>query len=45
LARNHNNVASLQEDCCFSELSLWKSNWACWSTTTWTSSSSSHRYL
>jgi hypothetical protein len=28
----------LPADCCFSELALWKSNWACWSSTKRTSS-------
>ena len=37
LARNQDNVS---EDCCFSELVLWKSNSVCWSSTKRTSSSS-----
>jgi hypothetical protein len=33
-------VTCLFADCCFSELSLWKSNYACWSSTKQISSSS-----
>ena len=29
----------LPTDCCFSELALYKYNWACWTSTKWTSSS------
>jgi hypothetical protein len=35
-------VTRLPADCCFSELALYKSNSACWSSTKRTSSSSSH---
>ena len=44
LARNQINVCAtcLPADSCFSELELYKSNSACWSSTRRTSSSSSH---
>jgi len=46
LARIQNNVsewvACLSADNCFSELSLYRSNSACWSSTKCTSSSSHH---
>jgi len=42
LAQIQNNMTYLSANCCFSELTLYKSNSACWSITKWTSSS--HRW-